>query len=170
MVAHEGASNIHDVTDYIITRFADDPGSLNLLKLQKLLYYVQAWHLALGAGVLFVGGFQAWVHGPANREIYDRFKSTHMMFSDVRRDHIRPEFEETHLSEGARRHIDEILESYGDLSGTQLERMTHDERPWIEARAGLKSFDRCETLIAESSMVTFYQSLLENVSKDDTSH
>ncbi|SIT17928.1 Panacea domain-containing protein [Paracoccus saliphilus] len=170
MEARERVSNIHDVTDYIIGRFADDPGSLNVLKLQKLLYYVQAWHLAFGAGVLFIGGFQAWVHGPANREIYDRFKTTHTMFSDVNRDHIQPTFRDENLSKGARRHIDEVLEAYGELSGIQLEHMTHDERPWIEARGALRSFERCETVIKESSMERFYRELLEQASEDDTPH
>ena len=134
-----------------------------MLKLQKLLFYVQAWHLALGAGVLFVGGFQAWVHGPANREDYDRFKDTHLMFSPLGFRDIRQSFKDENLSEGARKHIDEVLEAYGEFSGVQLEKMTHDELPWIEARGSLLSHERCEAVIKESTMESFYKRLLDEV-------
>ena len=66
--------NVNDVVDYIILRVnADEQNVLINLKLQKLLFYTQAWHLAIHSDRLFDGEFQAWVHGPVNREIYDRF-------------------------------------------------------------------------------------------------
>lgn len=160
-------ATVHDVTDYIISRFADEPGSLNLLKLQKLLYYVQAWHLAVAGGALFIGAFQAWVHGPANREVYDRFKDTHLMFSPLGLRDIRPSFKDTNLSEKARNHIDEVLNAYGEYSGVQLEQMTHDELPWIEARGSIPSHERCETIIKETTMESFYKRLLDEVDSND---
>ena len=38
--------DLNDVCDYIIVKLDDGGESLNLLKLQKLVFYVQAWHLA----------------------------------------------------------------------------------------------------------------------------
>jgi hypothetical protein len=44
---------------------------------------VQAWHLAFYQKPLFDGKFQAWIHGPVNREIYDRFKENKLLYSTV---------------------------------------------------------------------------------------
>ncbi|KAF0843426.1 putative phage-associated protein [Methylovorus glucosotrophus] len=165
MDASKAPTTIRDVVDYIIGRHADEDGSLSILKLQKLLYYVQAWHLAFGRGPLFAGKFQAWVHGPVNREVYDRFKGTHSLFSTVSRADMTEGFNISLLPTAARDHIDEILEAYGEFSGNQLENMTHEERPWIEARGSLSPFDRCEKEIKEELMTSFYASLLQEDSK-----
>lgn len=156
------ATNVQDVVDYIIGQFADEDGSLSILKLQKLLYYVQAWHLAFGRGPLFTGRFQAWVHGPVNRQVYERFKDTHSLFATVSRESIRQGFDTNVLPPEARGHIDEILEAYGQFSGVQLENMTHEEAPWLEARGNLKSFERCENELNEKTMQDFFAKLLQD--------
>ena len=38
---------IHDAADYIIVKTLEGGEKLNLLKLQKLCYYAQAWHPAV---------------------------------------------------------------------------------------------------------------------------
>lgn len=77
-------NNINDIVDYIINRFErGGKNDLTMLKLQKLLYYAQAWYL-VNKGKnkrLFIGKFEAWVHGPVNREIFNRFKETHSLYS-----------------------------------------------------------------------------------------
>jgi uncharacterized phage-associated protein len=152
--------NIHDATDYVIGAFADEVGSLNVLKLQKLLYYVQAWHLAKHNEPLFEGKFQAWVHGPVSRDVYDRFKDTHSLYSTVTGRSIRPEFSRAAIDGPVKAHLDEILDAYGQFTGTQLEDMTHDEQPWVEARGDHKDYERCEVEISERTMGSFYKSLL----------
>lgn len=154
------AVTVDDVVDYIIGQFADEDGSLSVLKLQKLLYYVQAWHLAFDRGPLFRGRFQAWVHGPVNRGVYDRFKETHSLFAKVGRANIRANFAVTSIPVEARDHIDQVLEAYGEFSGVQLERMTHNEKPWLQARGDLKLFERCENEICENDMREYYGNLL----------
>ncbi len=165
MEANTTSAHLQDVVDYIIGQFADEDGSLSILKLQKLLYYVQAWHLASGQGPLFAGRFQAWVHGPVNRQVYDRFKDTHSLFATVGQRDIRPDFNPQALPQSARDHIDHVLEAYGPFSGVQLENMTHDEAPWLEARGGLKPFERCENELSESTMQAFYAKLLADDDK-----
>jgi uncharacterized phage-associated protein len=55
---------INDIADYIIYKSAENNEPLNLLKLQKLAYYAQAWHLALYDKPLAPGArFQAWYTG-----------------------------------------------------------------------------------------------------------
>ena len=81
--------NINDIADYIILKIkSEDSASLINLKLQKLLYYIQAWSYGIKHDNFFIGDFQAWIHGPVNREIYDRFKDTKTLYSDINLDDV----------------------------------------------------------------------------------
>lgn len=152
--------NINDVTDYIVVKLTEGRQGLNVLKLHKLLYYVQAWNLAFGNGPLFPGKFQAWVHGPVSRDVYDRFVSSKGMYSSLRMEDVRPDFDPRAISEEARAHIDAILEVYGPLTGDQLEEMTHREDPWLNAREGLSPAARSEKVLSEDDMKNFYSKRL----------
>lgn len=151
-------ATINDVCDYIISKVAQD--GLSLLKLQKLLYYCQAWHLAFDKGQLFRGRFQAWVHGPVNREIYDRFKDKKALYDAVSDDDIRADFSYENITVEQRAHIDAVLNVYCKFTGDQLEAMTHEEEPWITARCGIPLHQRCENNIDEELMGGYYKSRL----------
>lgn len=153
--------DIHDATDYIILKTTVEAGvRLNLLKLQKLLYYVQAWYLAFYDKPLFAGRFQAWIHGPVNRELYNRYSFTKNLYSEVSSEDIRPTFDPSKLDQQARMHIDTVLEVYAKFTGSQLEEMTHSETPWIEARQGYESNQRCEAFLNEETIKTYYKNRL----------
>ena len=64
--------------------------SMSPKKLQKILYYAYAWTLALLNddeehlnNRLFDSKFEAWVHGPVNREIYNRFNPAKYLYSEI---------------------------------------------------------------------------------------
>lgn len=149
--------SIHDVTDYIIVKLDEASVGLNILKLQKLLYYVQAWRLALKDEPLFVGKFQAWVHGPVNRQVYDRFVDSHGMYDMLTARDIRADFDLSKINQDFRAHIDEILDAYASFSGPQLEQMTHEEPPWIVARGDRKPSERCEVELDELLMARHFK-------------
>lgn len=151
---------VDDACDYIIIKTSEEGHGLSLLKLQKLLYYVQAWHLAFYDKPMFPGRFQAWVHGPVNRGLYDRFKDSKSLYSDVDARDVRTTFDLGSLSEGEMRHIDSVLEAYAGLTGTQLEEMTHKEEPWAKARVGYAPSARCEQEIDEALMAAYYKQRL----------
>lgn len=152
---------INQASDYIILKLTEAGEELNQLKLHKLLYYAQAWYLAFYGKKLFEEDFQAWVHGPVNRTLYDRFASTKSLYSEIERNEIAPEFELNSLSEQDKNHLDTILEAYAKFSGVQLEEMTHQETPWIEARKGYRSSQRCEELINCEVMKEYYAARLK---------
>ncbi|TVO78453.1 Panacea domain-containing protein [Sedimenticola selenatireducens] len=154
--------NINDACDYIIERMSGAGSTLNLLKLQKLLYYVQGWHLAFYKAPLFEGKFQAWVHGPVNREIYDRFRHEKSLYSTVDTSDLRLGYSSSqNLSAASIQHINSVLDTYGCFTGDQLEYMTHQEDPWVQARGDLESSARCESEIDERTMATYYSSRLQ---------
>jgi uncharacterized phage-associated protein len=156
-------ANINNVCDYIIMMCKSGGEQLNLLKLQKLLYYVQAWSLAFTGKPFFNGKFQAWVHGPVNREIYQRFSGTKTLYSTVDESDMQPDFNpETSLSAEDRLHIDNVLEVYASYSGSELEAEAHGEEPWIKARGNCRPSERCESELDEELMKKFYASRLAN--------
>ncbi len=151
--------NVQDVCDYVIRSMNEADEQPSVLKVQKLLYYCQAWHMAIHKTPLFTGDFQAWVRGPVNREVYDRFNGK-TMFEPLGESDIRPEFAHAAISEDARKLMDQVLETYGKYSDTQLAELTHRERPWTEARGGLPPQARCEKAISPRTMQETYAARL----------
>lgn len=154
---NEQKFNINDVTDYIIIKLDEARAGINILKLQKLLYYVQAWRLALKGVPLFDGKFQAWVHGPVNRQVYNRFAESHGMYDTLKLCDTQANFDISKIDQEARAHIDEVLDAYASFSGPQLEQMTHSELPWIIARGHRKPSERCETELDEALMIQYFK-------------
>lgn len=150
---------INDLADYIITKLSEGGESLNNLKLQKLTYYCDAWHLAFYDKKLVDTDFQAWIHGPVCRELYDRFSSSKSLYSEIYLSDCADDFNMDSVSAYSS-HIDTILEAYGKFSGAQLEEMTHREKPWLEARQGYRSSQRCEEYLDNSIIRDYYKSRL----------
>ncbi len=156
-------ADIHDVTDYVIVRLVTGRMPLNQLKLQKLLYYIQAWHLAHTSRPIVPARFQAWVHGPVNREVFDRFRAHKMLYSPMTAEDVRAGFcSDQSLSAVERGFIDGVLDVYAPLAGDQLEAMTHQEEPWVAARGSLSPDQRCETEIDESLMARYYKARVQS--------
>ena len=155
--------NIYQVSDYIILKLIEGGVPLNNLKLQKLVYYTQAWHLAMKDGKpLFDGRFQAWIHGPVNRDLYARFVRNKSLYSPIDISDITEGFNPEDIPADSRKHIDMILESYACFTGSQLESMTHEEEPWIEARTGYHPAERCEAFLNEATMTSYYKKRLDS--------
>lgn len=141
------------VANYIL-RSAHDAGDvITNLKLQKLIYYAQAWYLALYDEPLFDEEFQAWVHGPVQRELYDRFKN-------YRWNPIEENPDLPTLPDEVVQHLDDILAEFGGYGAYELERMVHREDPWIKARKGLPPDEPSTTVISKHDMQEYYRSLL----------
>lgn len=153
-------ADVNDVCDYVIVKLCSGGVPLNVLKLHKIIYYTQAWNLAFDRGRLFDGEFQAWVHGPVSRAIYDRFRDTKSMYSPLST-WDAPNFDPHRLRDDERAHIDAVLEIYAPYTGDQLEQLTHREDPWTLARANTAAWDRSEAIISEDTMAAFYKARLQ---------
>ncbi|MCD2177332.1 Panacea domain-containing protein [Rhizobium sp. C1] len=133
--------------------------SITHLKLQKLVYYAQAWSLALHGHPIFDEDLQAWAHGPVSESVYREFEGSSWSALPVP-DKV-PEFDaETEEL------LQDILESYGELSAKHLEHMTHSEFPWIEARNGLPPEARSTNKIKKETMARFYKELHEEIEQE----
>ncbi len=142
------------VADFIV-RFCHEHGDLiTNLHLQKLVYYAQAWYLAWHEKPLFDEDFQAWISGPVQPELYERFK--HYRWEPI------SEHPEVELPKEIEEHLLEVMEAYGQYNSLYLERLSQEEDPWRKARRGTPIDEHSTALISKKSMLKYYQYLLED--------
>lgn len=148
------------LSKYILKHVNELGHSVNHLKLQKLLYYCDAWHLVYFDGVPLVNEeFEAWMHGPVLRSVWNYYKDQSVLHDEI--NPIPFNFEiNSILDEEQVEMINDVLEEYGGKSAYYLECLTHDELPWKEARHGYASCDRCDEIISKDTMKTFYSNML----------
>jgi uncharacterized phage-associated protein len=91
----------------------------------KLLYYCQAHHVAAFDVPLFVETISAWDMGPVVGQLW--WHENQAAVGEL----VAPV--EPKLSEAELNTIGYVLSRYGNLSGTDLERLTHSEDPWADA-------------------------------------
>ncbi|CAK0744041.1 putative prophage protein [uncultured Gammaproteobacteria bacterium] len=107
---------------------ADEDGEgLTHLKLQKLLYYAQGFHLAIFGQRLFPDGIEAWEHGPV-------VQSAWVTFRQYGGSPIPPPIDLSIdvLSTEQRDLLNDVWNTYGQFSAWKLRNMTHEEPPWKE--------------------------------------
>jgi uncharacterized phage-associated protein len=144
-------ANVHDVAAYILSKQAP----MTAMKLQKLVYYSQAWHLVWDEEALFSECVEAWANGPVVRELYYEYQGKFQVGAATRGD-------ATALSVDERNSVDAVLNHYGKLSAHQLSELTHSEAPWRDARIGLPAGVRSDTVIRQGAMAEYYDSLTKS--------
>lgn len=143
--------NCFDVAAYILHEL----GRMSTMKLQKLVYYSQAWSLVWDEEPLFEDEIEAWANGPVVRRLFDYHRGYFTIGSvAIGAPHL--------LDEDQRATIDAVLEFYGDKSAQWLIDQSHSERPWREARCGMEPTERGSSVIPIDAMAEYYSSILAN--------
>lgn len=141
---------VNDVARYILERQRDQ---VSTMKLQKLVYYSQAWNLVWDEKPLFNSRIEAWANGPVTRELYGyhrgEFTANIEMFPGDS-DNLTADEKET---------IDAVLVAYGHLTGQQLSDLSHSERPWREAREGVAEGASSAEEVSLEVMQDFYSAM-----------
>ena len=141
---------------YFLRKGQVDGRAISNKKLQRLLYYAQAWTKVFSGERLFDDPIEAWVHGPAVRSVYREFKD--FEFGPISPTVIPTE--ERDFGE-KKETLDEIWRVYGKYDANYLEMLTHNEEPWIEARNGLEINENSSNEISLDTMQSFYARILE---------
>lgn len=142
-------ANVHDVACYILKKH----GSMTAMKLQKLVYYCQAWSLVWDEEPLFSETVEAWANGPVVPDLYEKHKG---MF----RVKTWAEGKCKNLTDNQKETIDAVLRVYGDKTSQWLSDLTHKEPPWRDARTGLPPGARSNQRITRAAMAEYYGSLI----------
>ena len=144
---------VTDVAEHILAKLAPagSRGYVSSWKLQKLVYYCQAWSLVWYEHRLFEEPIEAWQDGPVVRRLYDHHRGKYALRSgDI--DSNASEIE----SSTARATIAAVLDHYGDMNGQALRDRTHREFPWIQARAGVPPSERGGVEISPETLIDYY--------------
>lgn len=143
-------ASVFAVAKYILNQ----RGAMSAMKLQKLVYYSQAWNLVWNEEPLFEEEIEAWKNGPVVRALYEahrgKFAVSEADFADI---------ESEPLSKSEIKAIDGVMEFYGDKTAQWLSDLTHMEAPWVDARAGTPDGAACDTVISHASMHEYYASI-----------
>lgn len=134
-----------DVAAFILQQL----GTTSTLKLQKLLYYSQAWSVVWDDGPLFRDQIQAWQNGPVVRAVWKTTAGAYQVGT-------MPGGDPKRLSLAQRETVEAVLRFYGKHDGEWLSELTHRERPWRLAREGVAENDRGSTPITVAMLREFY--------------
>jgi uncharacterized phage-associated protein len=146
-----------DSAQYILSK----KEKITAVKLQKLLYYCQAWSLVWDDAPLFSEHIEAWLNGPVIPILFYAHKGQY--YIDKTTLPGSPEL----LSDSQKETIDEILNFYGKKSTKWLCDLSHLEDPWKIARKGLMAHERGNNEITHASMAEYYSSILTEEVEDE---
>lgn len=163
--------DIKDYTRYMGLSMLQKGLTVSPLKLQKLLYYQQAWHMVYFGreNTLFADTPQAWVNGPVYPVIFQEYKDKvagmceHLHLEDFKCENEKLESSLEGLSKKMSLESDELILTervimlYGSKTQNQLILLTHSEKPWSEQREGLLPYVRSDKEISLDTMYTYYK-------------
>ncbi len=142
------AASAHDVAKYILER----TGPMTAMKLQKLVYYCQAWSLVWDERVLFPERIEAWANGPVLPALYRVHRGEFWVegwpLGDV-----------ANIDDAGRETVDAVIRDYGGCSAQRLSDLTHAEPPWRDARVGLADGERGHREITLAALNEYFGSL-----------
>ncbi len=160
--------NIKLVARYVALSLLTKQMTVSPLKLQKLLYYVQAWSMVFFGRQrqMFADVPQAWVNGPVYPAIYNVWKGRNMC------DHLSPEdfgttgedmddalmsvTKQLGLDAEEIQLLEQVVLKYGSKSQNYLIFLTHSELPWCEKREGLMPYERSVAPLSLDTMCSYY--------------
>jgi len=142
---------VFDAAKYILSK----TGPMTTMKLHKFLYYAQGWSLVWEESPLFEDKIEAWVYGPVIPTLFayhrGQYKVCAADFYSASCDVFSDEQKET---------MDLVIEGLKDTPAYLLIEKTHSEKPWINARKGLKGDERGHREITHQAMSDYFATLL----------
>lgn len=144
-------TTVIDVANYFLQKDLqeDDVNSITNLKMQKLVYYAQGFHLALFGGPVFEEEINAWLHGPVVRELYDHCKDSGK--SPLPWDYDINAYAK--FNEEQQGLLDEVFSEFGQYTAWRLRDMTHEESPWL-------NHEKAGDIIPKSELLAYFKTRL----------
>lgn len=151
-----------EVTVFDVAKWYLSKASMTPKKLQKIVYYAYAWFLTLMNenencldNRLFNNRFEAWVHGPVCPDLYNEYKK--YGYKEIPRDTTCA----INFSDDINDILNQVWDVYGGYTAGQLESISHQEVPWINARQGCAAYAICTNEISD---VDIYKCYAERIS------
>lgn len=145
---------VRDVANFFLSKSEENTEwAITHLKLQKLVYYAQAWFVTLypHRNFLFDEQIEAWVHGPVCRELYNEYRYEGYNVLTLADNVDEPNFDPEESDA-----LEAVWAAYGKMDGKYLEALTHNEDPWLQARQNLNEYDYSTNVITIEAMRNYY--------------
>ncbi|MFJ5487649.1 Panacea domain-containing protein [Hansschlegelia beijingensis] len=144
-----------EIAKWFINRVDRESGeAITHLKLQKMVYFAQAYYLANFNKALFSEDIQAWAHGPVVPSLFEAYKNCSW-------NAIGPVAPAKIKDKDVLAYLEAAYEKFSKFGAKQLEKMTHDHAPWRDARGDLPPEARCSRIIDKIAMRDFYAQKIE---------
>ena len=137
------------IANQLLLYSADKGGELMTnMKLQKMLYYQQGYHLALFDEPLFDDDLEAWMYGPAVPVVYEHYEMNG-------NNGIHPQKTAIKLTNKEEALFYEVYRIYGIYSAIGLMNLSQSEKPWKSVPIGTGN------VISKSSLKMFFKKKLK---------
>lgn len=133
-----------DVCRHVINYSNEKDYGISNLKLQKILYFIQAFFLVSTPEQCFEERIEAWDFGPVVPEAYREYKQfgsgdipsvsyiINFDKDDIWESKVT-KYNDNILSEEDKSRIESVVDKFADYSATDLVSITHAQKPWENA-------------------------------------
>lgn len=133
-----------DVCRHVINYSNEKDYGISNLKLQKILYFIQAFFLVSTPEQCFAERIEAWDFGPVVPEAYREYKQfgsgdipsvsyiINFDEDDIWESKVT-KYTDNILSEEDKSRIESVVDKFADYSATDLVSITHAQKPWKNA-------------------------------------
>ena len=146
----ETQGKIFDVVNWFLAQSSEE-APITHLAMQKLLYFVQCWSMALLGREMFSDDCQAWAHGAVYPKVYPYFKW--FKYQPL------PRVEETVKWRGKELEILKAVKTYyfDIYSARALEEICHREEPYQKAKKGCPEGEACHAVMDKEDILSYYR-------------
>ena len=152
--------SIIDVAKFVLDESAGTcRPEVSTMKLQKICYFVQGWHLVINDGrPMFDEDFHAWKYGPVCPELYELSSGKALTDTDsVEFADVTPS-----LNDYQQDFIKKIFGTYNPYSGLQLSDITRNHDAWKNAGAGTHK-DSEDNLMSKESIHNDFITIMKSI-------
>jgi uncharacterized phage-associated protein len=151
----EGLFSVSDKMLQVIAYIFEKLEEVSPLVLQKLLYFIQGVYSALYGKALFQEECRAWIHSPVYPEVYELFSDFKYNPIDDARFAMLDGAADA-LTKEEKDVVDLVVNTFGMYGGKMLEKITHNEDPWKEARKGYGDNVPSSELLSKERIMKYY--------------
>lgn len=141
--------NVMDASLYIANYSNARFYSISNLKLQKLLYFIQAYFLVEKGEPCFAENIEAWSFGPVVPKSYREFKkfggadipctSSYLELKEKKFETERKYFDPNIISPNDKNLINNVIDKFSNLSAGTLTQISLNQKLWIDTYYSSKS-------------------------------
>lgn len=139
--------NALSIAEHVIKRCNSKNKAISNLKLQKILYFIQAEFLVTKNAPCFFEIIEAWDFGPVVPEVYHKYKifgsanipaPADLMTYDV-------------ITDNDKKLMNDIIDNCVQYSASTLTEITQNQTPWIKAYK-----NNCDNVITNENIKKFF--------------